>query len=50
MKKFLQEEDLDLQDAKPSVEIVYQIRNATPVGLKGDYHELCKKAYNHNPY
>jgi UDP-N-acetyl-2-amino-2-deoxyglucuronate dehydrogenase len=32
-----------LLDARPSVEIVYQIRNATPVGLKGDYHELCKK-------
>jgi UDP-N-acetyl-2-amino-2-deoxyglucuronate dehydrogenase len=32
-----------LADAKPSVNIVYQIRNATPVGLKGDYHELCRK-------
>ncbi len=32
-----------LQDARTSVEIVYQIRNATPVGLKGEYHELCKK-------
>jgi UDP-N-acetyl-2-amino-2-deoxyglucuronate dehydrogenase len=31
-----------LKDARPSVEIVYQIRNATPVGLTGDYHELCK--------
>jgi UDP-N-acetyl-2-amino-2-deoxyglucuronate dehydrogenase len=33
-----------LKDAQSSVEIVYLIRNATPVGLKGDYHELCKKA------
>jgi UDP-N-acetyl-2-amino-2-deoxyglucuronate dehydrogenase len=32
-----------LQDTRSSVEIVYQIRNATPVGLTGDYHELCKK-------
>jgi UDP-N-acetyl-2-amino-2-deoxyglucuronate dehydrogenase len=31
-----------LQDARPSVEVVYQIRNATPVGLTGEYHELCK--------
>ncbi len=31
-----------LQDVRPSVEIVYQIRNATPVGLKGEYHKLCK--------
>lgn len=33
-----------LKDAQSSVEIVYEIRNATPIGLKGDYHELCKKA------
>jgi UDP-N-acetyl-2-amino-2-deoxyglucuronate dehydrogenase len=31
-----------LEDTRASVEIVYQIRNATPVGLTGDYHELCK--------
>jgi UDP-N-acetyl-2-amino-2-deoxyglucuronate dehydrogenase len=31
-----------LEDARSSVEIVYQIRNASPIGLKGDYHELCK--------
>jgi UDP-N-acetyl-2-amino-2-deoxyglucuronate dehydrogenase len=29
-----------LEDAKPSIEIVYKIRNATPVGLKGDYHPM----------
>jgi UDP-N-acetyl-2-amino-2-deoxyglucuronate dehydrogenase len=32
-----------LHDARSSVQIVYQIRNAVPVGLKGEYHELCKK-------
>lgn len=32
-----------LAEAKQSIEIVYQIRNATPVGLKGEYHELCRK-------
>lgn len=32
-----------LDDARPSVQIVYQIRNAVPVGLKGEYHELCRK-------
>jgi UDP-N-acetyl-2-amino-2-deoxyglucuronate dehydrogenase len=31
-----------LQDVRPSIEIVYQIRNATPIGLKGEYHKLCK--------
>jgi UDP-N-acetyl-2-amino-2-deoxyglucuronate dehydrogenase len=32
-----------LADAKSSVQMVYEIRNAQPVGLKGEYHELCKK-------
>jgi len=31
-----------LDDARKSIEIVYDIRNATPIGLKGDYHPLCK--------
>jgi UDP-N-acetyl-2-amino-2-deoxyglucuronate dehydrogenase len=31
-----------LLDAQPSIDIVYQIRNAVPVGLKGNYHELCR--------
>jgi UDP-N-acetyl-2-amino-2-deoxyglucuronate dehydrogenase len=33
-----------LKDAQPSVQMVYEIRNSTPIGLKGDYHELCRKA------
>lgn len=32
----------DLQEAKPSIEIVHAIRNATPQGLKGEYHPFCK--------
>jgi len=32
-----------LDDAKNSIVIVYDIRNATPIGLKGDYHPFCKK-------
>jgi len=32
-----------LSEAQQSIETVYQIRNATPAGLKGDYHELCRK-------
>ena len=31
-----------LQEAKPSIEIVHDIRNATPQGLKEDYHPFCK--------
>jgi UDP-N-acetyl-2-amino-2-deoxyglucuronate dehydrogenase len=33
-----------MMEAKPSIETVYTIRNSTAIGLKGDYHELCKTA------
>jgi len=31
-----------LKDAKPSIQVVYTIRNSKPVGLKGDYHPALK--------
>ncbi len=31
-----------LMEAKTSINIVHDIRNSTPVGLKGDYHPFCK--------
>ena len=30
--------------ARPSIEAVYSIRNAQPVGLKGDYHPLLERS------
>lgn len=33
-----------LADARPAVEAVYTIRNAVPVGLKGEYHPLLKRS------
>lgn len=33
-----------LEDTRKAIEIVYQIRNAQPIGLKGEYHEFCKNA------
>jgi len=33
-----------MMEAKASIETVYSIRNSTPVGLKGECHELCIKA------
>ncbi len=30
-----------LEDSRKSIETVYTIRNATPIGLKGEYHPLC---------
>ena len=32
-----------LDEAYGSIDIVSQIRNITPIGLKGDYHPFCKK-------
>ncbi len=31
-----------LDDARPSIETVYHIRNSKPVGLSGDYHPILK--------
>jgi UDP-N-acetyl-2-amino-2-deoxyglucuronate dehydrogenase len=31
-----------LENSRKSIETVYTIRNATPIGLKGEYHPLCK--------
>lgn len=32
-----------LEETKNSINTVYQIRNSSPVGLKGDFHPFCKK-------
>jgi UDP-N-acetyl-2-amino-2-deoxyglucuronate dehydrogenase len=32
-----------LEDARSSIETVYNIRNSNPIGLKGDYHPLAGK-------
>lgn len=32
-----------LMDAKPSIEIVHDIRVSTPIGLKNDYHPILKQ-------
>jgi len=32
-----------LEETKRSIETVFNIRNAAPVGLKGEYHPFCKK-------
>ncbi len=38
----LKGEGFGLQEAKSSIEIVHDIRNSSPVGLKGDFHPFCK--------
>jgi UDP-N-acetyl-2-amino-2-deoxyglucuronate dehydrogenase len=39
-----------LEDARPAIEIVHDIRNATPIGLKGDYHPLAIKKLENHPF
>ena len=31
-----------IDETKPSLETVYEIRNSTPIGLKGEYHSFLK--------
>jgi UDP-N-acetyl-2-amino-2-deoxyglucuronate dehydrogenase len=42
-KKILRGEGYRVADARPSIDIVYAIRNAEPIGLKGEYHPFLKK-------
>ena len=39
-----------IEEASTAIEIVHGIRNATPVGLKGDYHPFCKIALTKHPF
>ena len=41
-KEILAGKGFGLEEARQSVETVYLIRNAKPVGLKGDYHPMLK--------
>lgn len=39
-----------LDDARESIEIVHNIRNASPIGLKGEYHPFAKKELSKHPF
>lgn len=39
-----------LEDARQAIEIVHTIRNATPVGLKGEYHPFATKELSSHPF
>jgi len=41
-KEILSGRGFGLRDARQSVETAYVIRNANPIGLKGDYHPILK--------
>ncbi len=39
-----------LEDARQAIEIVHTIRNATPVGLKGEFHPFATKKLSAHPF
>ena len=39
-----------LEDARTAIEIVHDIRNSKPIGLKGDYHSFAKKELLEHPF
>lgn len=43
-KMILDGNGFGLEETRPSIQTVYEIRNSTPEGLKGDYHPLLKSA------
>lgn len=39
-----------IDEAKPSIEIVHEIRNKEPIGCKGNYHPLAKNPASKHPF
>ena len=39
-----------LEDAKQAIEIVHEIRNSKPIGLKGNYHPLAMQKTSKHPF
>ena len=39
-----------IEDARQAIEIVHNIRNSNPVGLRGDYHPFAKKSLSKHPF
>ena len=42
-KRILEGKGYSIEDARPSIDTVFNIRNAQPVGKKGDYHPFLTK-------
>lgn len=49
-KHILNGEGFRISEAKNCIQIVSDIRNATPAGLKGDYHPLAKYPLSSHPF
>lgn len=49
-EKILAGEGFRVSEARNCINIVHTIRNATPVGLKGDYHPMAKYPLSKHPF
>lgn len=49
-KNILAGKGFGLEEARNSIQIVHDIRNSTPVGLKGDYHPMAKLPLANHPF
>lgn len=49
-EKILHGQGFTIDQARTAIEIVHQIRNQKPIGLKGDYHPLAKKPLSKHPF
>jgi UDP-N-acetyl-2-amino-2-deoxyglucuronate dehydrogenase len=49
-KRILSGEGFRISEARPSIEIVSDIRTSTPIGLVGDYHPLAKLPLAIHPF
>ena len=49
-EKILAGEGFRISEARPSIEIVTDIRNANPIGLKGDYHPMARLPLAAHPF
>jgi UDP-N-acetyl-2-amino-2-deoxyglucuronate dehydrogenase len=46
----LQGKGFGVDEAAQAIEIVHDIRNSTPVGIKGEYHSFAKKPLSQHPF
>ena len=49
-RKIIAGDGFGLADARNAVQIVHDIRHATPLGLKGDYHPLARLEPASHPF
>ena len=49
-KNILNGNGFSLEDTRKSIEIIHDIRNANPIGLKGDYHPYSKFKLAKHPF